>query len=82
MIVVVEHSAKVVWGYGHTPGEAMNDAKKHIDDWQRLHPRDRVGDLEYAQIDDALIRSNNWCDGEDLYRFLPEQSTPVQDSLF
>lgn len=82
MIVVVEHSAKVVWGYGHSSGEAMSDAKRHIDDWKRLHPQERIGDLEYAQLDDAVIRNENWFDGEDLYGFLPERSTPVQDSLF
>lgn len=82
MIVVVEHGAKVVWGYGRTSGEAMSDARRHIDDWRRLHPNDRIGELEYAQLDDTIIRNEKWFDGEDLYKFLPEIITPVQDSLF
>lgn len=82
MIVVIEHKARVVWGFGATSGAAMTDAQKHIDQWLKRHPHERITELDYGQIDDALIRSNNWCDGEDLYRFLPEQSTPVQDSLF
>lgn len=85
MIAVIERTHKVVWGYGRSSAEAMQDAQKQIAIWKQAMAKDgkpaHVGTLEYAQLnapDSELGSGGDW-----LYQWviLPE-SAPVQEGLF
>jgi hypothetical protein len=83
VIAVIEREHSVVWGYGITAVEAMQDAERWIASW-KLAMTERgkqavVGALEYARLDPKADFKH--CDGEGLWRWVLDK-VPVQGDLF